>query len=62
MKWKQDNSRKPSLRVVSVDFTPKSSVERRLARVFELLLGPSTEGSRTIDDAGCKNEREQLPD
>ncbi|MCL0077343.1 hypothetical protein M1O12_04935 [Dehalococcoidia bacterium] len=35
----EEKQRKPLLRVVSVEFVPSPDAERRLARVYDLLLG-----------------------
>ncbi|MCL0048149.1 hypothetical protein M1N20_01700 [Dehalococcoidia bacterium] len=48
----EEKQRKPLLRVVSVEFVPSPDAERRLARVYDLLLGKDIRkshrgGSRT---------------
>ncbi|NVM22354.1 MAG: hypothetical protein HWN68_11310 [Desulfobacterales bacterium] len=50
----------PSLRIAGVQFTPTAGIERRLTRVFELLLGPATGKSHaaTEDEAISGEESE----
>lgn len=47
-----------SLRIAGVQFTPTAGVERRLARVFELLLGPTLQRSETTEEHETSSQNE----
>lgn len=58
-KGRQDRARKPTLKLTSVTFLPAADVERRLARVYELLLTPVGEGEPVITHTAIEGSKDE---
>lgn len=60
-KRRQNKVKKPSLRVVSAEFTPTPGAEQRLVKVYQLLLdhhieeSQATKGDEAISQKGLKD-------
>lgn len=58
-KGQPKEAKRQGLRVTSVGFTPDPSVGQKLTKVYSVLLDPSLEEARTIEDEGDRGTRSQ---